>query len=279
LGVTRIGDNPIGGGGFSYVWRGRHQECEVAIKVLRVFGGSHAELKKTLCREALVWYILDHPNVQPLLGIGTWEFHGFKSLSLVTPWMEEGNLKNYLDEPSRASVSRRNMLVGIAYGLAYLHSRDVVHADIRAENILVDDNGNPRISDFGLSHGRSTYNLSQTLGGGSAGTLRFQAPELLDPDLFQCGGAVPLGYCTGVPTTRSDVYAFAITCVLVFSGELPHPNRREYQIPLGVARSNLRPDCPNTPELDNPLWILLQACWRHHPKDRPDMGTVVSRFL
>jgi len=233
-------------------------------------------MTKDLCREAVVWYILDHPNVQPFLGIATLGSGQFQKYSLVTPWMEKGDLMTHLRR--NPNTPCRSLIVGIATGLRYLHTREIVHADLRAENILMDDQGNPRISDFGLSHVRNTTSLADRGSHIRPGTLRFQSPELIYPDHYRVDGVRVPRYCTGDPTTRSDVYAFAMTIIQVLTRDAPFSNLRDQYIMYKVVHDGLRPERPESDEVDDTLWDITQSCWKHHPEDRPDMSTVLSRL-
>jgi len=212
--------------------------------------------------------------VQPLLGIATLGENETERLSLITPWMANGDLMSYLS--TRKDVSRRKMIEGIACGMQYLHAQDIVHADLRGENVLVDDSGSPRITDFGLSRLRSTQAYSTQLSFTSGGTQRFQAPELMWPASFQGDGTTEGGiyYCTGDPTTRSDVYALAMTCIQVFTGDAPFQGLREQQIMFAVVNADTRPKRPVDAlgELHDDHWRLIQRAWARHPKDRLDMS-------
>jgi len=200
--------------------------------------------------------------------------HETERLSLVTPWMANGDLMAYLS--AHSAVSRRDMMSGIASGMQYLHGQDIVHADLRGENVLVDDSGAPRISDFGLSRLRNTHAFSSQMSFTSGGTQRFQAPELMWPASFQSDGNAQdtANYCTGEPTTRSDVYALAMTCIQVFTGEPPFQGVREEQVMFGVVNAHLRPERPVDAlgELHDDHWRLIQRSWVHHPKDRLSMS-------
>lgn len=95
-----------------------------------------------------------------------------------------------------------------ALGLAYLHAEGIVHGDLDAGNLLVDESGNIRLTDFGLSliAEGTAYNYGSQRGGGA---VHYTAPELFDQELF--------GLDTCRPTFRSDIYAFACVCIEIRS--------------------------------------------------------------
>jgi len=129
-GVERLGTDPASGGGFADVWKGTYQGKCVAIKTLRMFsGGDYEDLKKNISKEALLWHMLDHPNVQPFLGVTVLQSGDVERYSLITPWVAEGNMMSYLKKNMKGS--RRELFYGIAAGLSYLHSCNIVHADLR----------------------------------------------------------------------------------------------------------------------------------------------------
>lgn len=98
-------------------------------------------------------------------------------------------------------------LYQIALGLAYLHAEGVVHGDLHAGNVLVDENGAIRLTDFGMSliAEGTAYNYGSHHGGGAT---RWSAPELFDPEAF--------GLESSRPTFQSDIYAFACVCIEVW---------------------------------------------------------------
>lgn len=148
--------------------------------------------------------------------------------------------------------------------------------------MLIDQNGCPRITDFGLSSIRNTY--VATVGASdrptNAGTPRFQAPELINPENYTLDGRPDSRYTKGHPTTRSDIYALAMTCVQMFTCAVPFGSLRDSQITYAVVHQNLRPERPeNIPELVDSLWELLVKCWAPHPNDRPNMVDVIDSLV
>ncbi|KAJ7031220.1 kinase-like domain-containing protein, partial [Mycena alexandri] len=259
--LEKVGEQ-VAGGGYGDVWRGRVGSQIVAVKSMRQFrdDDASASLKK-LGREALIWRQLSHSNLLPFLGLYTLE----SRLSLVSPWMENGDLNSFLKNPP-AGTDRLSLILDIAMGLQYLHGENIVHGDLKTANILVTPSGRACIADFGLSSIVGVLSLSTTLSSrsGRPGTLRYQAPELLldqRPNHF-----------------GSDVYAFACLCYEVSTGKVPFfDTHNEGAIILKVIEGAR----PSRLETISPvdLWPLLEDCWRGSPEERPTMTLVVQRLL
>ncbi|KAG8927937.1 hypothetical protein FRC01_006687 [Tulasnella sp. 417] len=169
-------------------------------------------------QEAITWGLLDHPNIVPLFG---WTLT--PSPSFISPWFEEGNLWARLKGLSE--FSRINLLIGIANGFEYLHSckPPVVHGDLNPENILLSDQGEPLLTDFGLSTilgEEDLYTSSHRVGG----SLPWMAPECVVGKARSC---------------HSDIYSFGSLTFTVVTDELPHTGLTHGQITLKVCdRSN-----------------------------------------
>lgn len=185
----------------------------------------------------------------------------------------------------------------------------VIHGDLRAvnpqnflrkntlltelqSNVLVDDEGQPRVADFGLSQMVDSQGLSGMSSMGGKGSVRWQAPELLN-----VGQSFEDVSCTS-PTTKSDTYAFAMVCLEVcvlmfayiigilraaqiYTEEPPFPKLRDGQVILEVAVNRKRPERPvfedHLPHrrISDGLWMLMQECWQHYASDRPSMESAL----
>ncbi|KAL5520747.1 hypothetical protein ACEPAF_2750 [Sanghuangporus sanghuang] len=234
--VKKLTDHPFGGGSYGDVYRGKMCDRFVAVKVSRFLWDPETKEKRyrELCKEALIWRPLDHPNVLPFLGICT---DGFPSVGLVSPFMDNGELMIYL---------RRNPgMEQICSGLEHLHNNkpEVIHGDLKCGNILVDDSGRPRIADFGLS--RVVDVASLTASTGIKGTLRWQAPELVHPNIYGGDGRV---------NVKTDIYAYGMTCLEIFLEKTPFQELNDWEV-ITMAR--------NGSALDRALEITERSHWIH----------------
>ncbi|KAH6912074.1 TKL/TKL-ccin protein kinase [Coprinopsis sp. MPI-PUGE-AT-0042] len=151
-------------------------------------------------------------------------------------------------------------MVDIAKGMQYLHENGVLHGDLKASNVLVDDGLVCVISDFGQSERRN--DIYRASGWTPKGTARWKAPEMLS-----CG-KVEL-------TPAADVYAYAITCIEVLSmGDLPWGSADDAILAHRIINDDLRPAIP--PDFRNPMLEQQFARWWHkEPARRGDFGTIV----
>ncbi|KAJ7619452.1 kinase-like domain-containing protein [Roridomyces roridus] len=203
-GVIGRDPHPMFAGGYGDIYRAEYKTGTVALKHMRHFiqTSDLRDIRLKLCREALVWKDLHHPNILTFIGIDRDSFPG--SLCLVSPWMEHGTVLKYLKDQGRQNVDR--LLYEIAQGLEYLHSHNIVHGDLRGTNILIKDDWSACLADFGLSVLASTTASVHT--SARAGSPYWMAPELIDPARFGCRYA---------RTPASDVYAFGCVCLEVGS--------------------------------------------------------------
>ncbi|KAJ7041214.1 kinase-like domain-containing protein [Mycena alexandri] len=200
-GVTGREEDPTFGGGYGDIYRASYNNAPVALKRLRYFirGSELRRIRLKFCREALLWRDLHHPHILPFLGIDQSTFSS--TLCMVSPWMEHGTVMRYLKEHGHADVDK--LLYEIAQGLQYLHSRHIVHGDLRGNNILITQDWRACLADFGLS---VVSNATSSMSTNRGGSVYWMAPELLDSERFGCE-------FTRTPAT--DVYAFGCVCLEV----------------------------------------------------------------
>lgn len=270
-GLTKLGGVPVASGGFADVWLGDYSDIPVAIKALRIYRDDDQQiLKQTFCREVVIWKRLLDENILPLIGVSTALF----PFCMVSPWMPNGNLTEYVR--SNPAANRVELLLGIAKGLEFLHSYDIVHGDLKGANILINGSGQACLADFGLTTTMSnlgTLNAS-TLVSRRNGTVRWMAPELLDPEFFGLPASPNVGF-----STASDVYALAMVVIELFTGNKPFYefiNEPSVIVKVINGERPSRPGQSHTLGLSDHLWELVQLCWHQDSSRRPDISSVLS---
>ncbi|KAJ7114227.1 kinase-like domain-containing protein [Mycena epipterygia] len=260
----------IGRGGFADIFLGRYKGQDITLKRLQVY---QPEPNKILLQEVLTWVHLKHIYVLPFLGLDEKTFEGYPPC-IVTPYMRNGTMNNFVKIRNETLPDRRvdKLLFETAQGLAYLHSQNIVHGDLRGRNVLIDDGEHAQLADFGLAIVTdATLGTTSTTQGSS---LRWMAPELHD---YQAGFK---------RTEASDVYAFACLCIEIFTGEQPFWNiHQDIMVVLEILKQ-MRPPRPSssgppdgTRAMSDRLWATVEACWAHKPSDRPDMYKVLGLIM
>ncbi|KAH9475505.1 Serine/threonine/tyrosine-protein kinase HT1 [Psilocybe cubensis] len=264
--VKRDSEYPSNGGGYADVYIGKltrkGRSIKVAIKVIRSHtytASNQWKIDKRLRREIRLWALLRHPNVVPLLGTTT----GFGPyLAMVCPWMEHGNLSQYLNKKVLELTLRKRLqiLADVIEGLAYLHSQSVIHGDLTTGNILMDED-RAHLSDFGLSNAMAEVRHNSFISSTVGGSPRWAAPELL-----HFGLAVPdvTKYC--------DIYSLGGVMLQTITGRIPYENiLLDVQVLMEVMKGRT-PARPPEALLSDELWNLILSCWTKEPAARPEIG-------
>ncbi|KAJ6486720.1 hypothetical protein C8R45DRAFT_266801 [Mycena sanguinolenta] len=262
-GVNDHDEHPTFGGGFGDVYQASYQGKMVALKRIRTFTADSTthRIRLQFYKEALVWQGLRHRFILPLLGIDRSTFA--PSFCMVSPWMKHGTVLKYLRDHGREQVNR--LLLEIAQGLDYLHSMNIVHGDLRGTNILITDDGNACLSDFGLATtiADADSTVGVTSSSNRAGSVRWFAPELIEPTNFGCKKFIR--------TKASDVYAYACVCLELYTGNPPFSHLQDVAAMLRVLRGE-RPEHP--PSISAPIWRLVTSAWMEDFRARPGIHDV-----
>ncbi|KAJ6572721.1 kinase-like domain-containing protein [Mycena vulgaris] len=263
---------PFARGANSHIYEGQltwpdGRRTKVAIKmILPDRDGQSDEALRQLKREAEVWARLKHENLVPLFGVANdgsvapWPV-------LVSPFYELGHIRAFLNK--RPEANRQAIVLGVASGLEYLHANDVVHGDLKVQNVLMDGAGIPYICDFGISkiinrHGFTTV---------SVGTLPYMAPEL-----FIAFDLKEQDICRST-TKSSDVYSFALLVLETLTSEAP--KGRPFR-PFMAAKDihELRPKRADYDHevITDEIWSILDRCWVFEPCARPAISDVLREL-
>ena len=193
----------LGRGGFSEVWLATDEwtKLDVAVKVYAPGQGMDEDGLKDFCKELSNVYNLNHTNLLKPQHVDTWEGMPY----LVMAYCEKGSCYRRLGKFTEEEAWK---LIGdVASGLAYLHAQDIIHQDIKPDNILIDNNGNYVITDFGISvQTRSTLRKSARQAS-TGGTTAYMAPERFAKD--------------AVPVKASDIWSLGATIYELVTGRMP----------------------------------------------------------
>lgn len=196
----------LGRGGFSEVWLAHdsYMDLDVAIKIYAPGQGMDSHSIDEFRREITRVFHLNHPNLLKPQHLGIYEQMPY----LIMAYCPAGSCISRIGKMTEQEVWK--LIHDVASGLAYLHEKDIVHQDIKPDNILIDVEGNYLITDFGIStHARSTLRKSVMCSTNSAGTLAYMGPERFSQQ--------------PAPTKASDIWSFGAMLFELLEGTTPFP--------------------------------------------------------
>ncbi|CAL5344763.1 unnamed protein product [Camellia sinensis] len=267
--------NKIGEGGFGPVYKGQLSTGQV-IAVKRLSENSKQGVGE-FKNEVILIAKLQHRNLVRLLGCC---IQGEERM-LIYEYLPNGSLSAFIFDTTKSNSlewrKRFDIIVGIARGLLYLH-RDsrlrIIHRDLKASNVLLDNEMNPKISDFGIARafgGDQTSEKTRRV----IGTYGYMSPEYILRGLF---------------SMKSDVFSFGVLVLEIVSGQrnrkFRHPNHTHNLLghawklwiegnAINLVDEKLESSTMLMSEVIKCIQIGL-LCVQQCPKDRPTMSSVVS---
>lgn len=258
----------IGAGSFGTVYKGQWHGT-VAVKKLNVENPSKDELR-AFQNEVLTLRKTRHRNCLLFMGAST----QLPNLAIVTQWCPGLSLYSQI-HTSRVALSRSHKLdisEQVAQGMEYLHSKKIIHRDLKSQNILLnrvyraedrfDSAPIAQIADFGLAMVKS----KNVTGSGPAGSVIWMAPEII----VMKPGEDPY-------TTASDAYAFGIVLFEIFSMTLPYKGKQMEMIMYQVGRGKLRPDFHLLSTMTS-MRSLVELATQSDPEGRPSFASMVLKI-
>jgi len=251
----------IGSGGFGTVYEAWDGRLERPVAVKAIESGPDQGSGRVM-REAQAAARLNHPGIVTLYEMGEEDGNAL----LVTELVDGDTLAHLNRECALSDREIGEIGADLCEALDHAHCRSVVHRDIKPQNVLVTEGGEPRakLMDFGVA--RLTDAAALTAPGDVVGTLAYMSPEQAE------------GRAAG---PEADVYSLALTLYECWSGE--HPTRRS--TPAATARAiggRQRPLRRLRPDLPRELSDAIDACLQTRPDRRPpleDLGDAIESSL
>ncbi|WP_456275541.1 Stk1 family PASTA domain-containing Ser/Thr kinase [Bacillus sp. AK128] len=219
----------IGGGGMANVYLARDMilERDVAVKVLRPDFSNDEEFIRRFHREAQAATSLNHPNIVSIYDVGEED----NIFYIVMEHVDGTTLKQYIQKYGPLSNEESvNIMVQLTSALANAHENHIVHRDIKPQNILIDEDGVVKVTDFGIAVALSSTTITQT--NSFLGSVHYLSPE-------QARG--------GMATKKSDIYSLGIVMFELLTGRMPFFGESA----VSIALKHLQNDTPS-PKRWNP---------------------------
>ncbi len=259
----------LGEGGFAAVFRARDNilNRDVAVKVLDVELAPSPVVAERFLREAQTVARLEHPHIVPIYKVGRQE----EIFYIIMRCIDGPSLRQLLETQKKLSVGDAARIARqVADALAYAHSHEIVHRDIKPDNILLDKSGHVLVTDFGIAkaaqaaHAKKPESTQLTSEGMIVGTPEYMSPEQASGD--------PLD-------GRSDIYSLGVVLYQMLAGAPPFEGpsaasilaEQLTQAPVPIRRH--RPDVPEE------MAVVLERMMEKTRTKRFQMASEVSRAL
>jgi serine/threonine protein kinase len=247
-------DARIASGGMSTVYRAFDEtlERQVAVKLMNREVASDSDLLERFRREARAVAQLSHPHIVGVIDAGEDGDPTHPRPYIVFEYVEGETLKDRIRRLGRLSIPEAiAYAIEIARALGVAHSRHIVHRDVKPQNVLLDQEGSAKVTDFGIA--RTLEEDGLTADGRVLGTTDYVSPE----------------QALGRPVTgQSDLYSLGVVLYEMLTGEVPF--RGESQI--AVAMKHVREDIPDVqlkrPEVSAALASVLETATAKRLEDR-----------
>lgn len=243
----------LGRGGFSEVWLAKDNwtHLQIALKVYAPGQGMDQDGLQDFCGELASVYDLNHTNLLKPQHVDTWENMPY----LIMAYCPAGSCVKRVGKMTEAELWK--LIHDVAAGLAYLHEKDVIHQDIKPDNILIDTEGNYLITDFGIStRARSTLRKSVIGGNTSGGTTAYMGPERFSRQ--------------PAPTKASDIWSFGAMAFELLEGVTPFG-----EIGGGMQKGGAEIPFINAPVSDALKYTIFKMLSKE-TWDRPTAATLIE---
>ena len=238
----------IASGGMATIYLASHKDTKVkaAIKLLKEELQDKEKITDRFTQEGLLK--LNHPNIVKVLAVGTHSNTPY----IVMDYIEGSDLEEVIKSKGRLPVKKAlNIFTQILQALSYVHKKGIIHRDIKPKNILIDKDGNVKLTDFGIA--KSLYSHIKTATGGYLGAPAYSSPEQMD------GKEVDI---------RSDIYSLGITLYEMLAGRVPFSSTSFDVIVKEKFSDSMIPITKHRSDIPDYIKSIINKCVSKLPRNR-----------
>lgn len=238
----------IGSGGMADVYKAKDHKLNrmVAVKVLKPEFREDKTFIRKFRTEAQAAAGLSHPNIVNVYDVG--EDRGV--YYIVMELVEGITLKDYIDRKGKLSVKEATSIaIQVSLGLEAAHNRNIVHRDVKPQNIIISTDGKVKLSDFGIAKATSSNTISSNV----MGSVHYSSPE-------QVRG--------GYSDYKSDIYSLGITMYEMVTGRVPFDGDTTVAIAIKHLQEEIESPSKYTPNLPFALEQIILKCTQKSPDRR-----------
>jgi len=255
--------------GLGKLFKGKYNKDEVILRILNFDRLNRYEIEE-IQKDIQNILNLKHQNILNFIGVC---LNKENSVIIVMPYYKKGSLFDFLHNNNNENKikltlkQKINISIGIIKGIEYLHKNNIVHYHLTSKNILIDDNLNPLIADYGFNNLKKIFNIFNKYHNLNS----YSSPEMLKETNGKLCGSLNNNF-----NEKNDIYSFGLILWELFNETIPF-NVKLKDVKNYVLNEKLRPEIKDN--IDKEIANLIRECWDTEPGNRPECENILELFI